>query len=61
MMALKGAEGREGLVCRRRFGTVAVLVCVYVYTCGLVRGVGCLIVMHVDGFRDTSFQKQGPH
>lgn len=24
-------------------------------------GGGGLIVMHVDGFRDTSFQKQGPH
>lgn len=34
--------------------------CVFVYTCGLVGG-GSLIVMHVDGFRDTSFQKQGPH
>lgn len=39
-----------------RFGPV----CVCVRTRGFV-GAGGLIVMHVDGFRDTSFQKQGPH
>lgn len=46
-------------VCVRWFGTV-VVVCLCVYMCGLAGG-GGLIVMHVDGFRDTSFQKQGPH
>lgn len=47
-------------MCVRWFGPVSVVVCVCVYTCGLAGG-GGLIVMHVDGFRDTSFQKQGPH
>lgn len=37
-----------------------VSLCIYVRFGG-VGGGGGLIVMHVDGFRDTSFQKQGPH
>lgn len=47
-------------VCVFWFGTAAAGWCVCVYTWGLAAG-GGLIVMHVDGFRDTSFQKQGPH
>lgn len=47
-------------VCVCWFGTV-VWWCVFVYIRAVWRGGGGLIVMHVDGFRDTSFQKQGPH
>lgn len=28
---------------------------------GVQWGAGGLIVMHLDGFRDSSFEKQGPH
>lgn len=38
-----------------------VSLCIYVWFGGRGGGGGGLIVMHVDGFRDTSFQKQGPH
>lgn len=37
---------------------MCVSVCLYMWFSG---GGDDLIVMHVDGFRDTSFQKQGPH
>lgn len=68
MVALKGgAEGAlDWCVCM----CVCVCLCVmvwdsddlFVYICAVcLAGGGGLIVMHVDGFRDTSFQKQGPH
>lgn len=61
MAALKGGSGglRAGVL--RVYVSTLVWDNVFVYICAVWWGGGRLIVMHLDGFRDTSFQKQGPH